>query len=285
MQPEKRKLKLAVISDVHLGTYGCHAKELLFYLTSMEPEILVLNGDIIDMWQFKKSYFPNEHLRVIKHITGLMAKGIPVYYVTGNHDEMMRRFAGFEMGSFKIVNKMVLNLDGKDAWFFHGDVFDVTMKSSKWVARLGSTGYDFLILLNRLANYVSEKLGRGKISFAAKIKKSVKNAVKHINNFEQTAAEIGISNGYAYVVCGHIHQPEIRTITSSRGSIQYLNSGDWVENLTALEYNDGAWRIYRFNEDAYANSLMDEDAVTAGSDENEKELFEQLLREFRAVAA
>src|SRR5262245_20938906 len=118
MKPEKRKVKLAVISDVHLGTYGCHAKELLFYLKSIDPEILILNGDIIDMWLFKKSYWPKEHMRVIKHITGLMAKNVPVFYVAGNHDEMLRRFEGFNMGSFQIVNKIVINLDGKDAWIF-----------------------------------------------------------------------------------------------------------------------------------------------------------------------
>lgn len=282
MKPEKRKVKVAVISDVHLGTYGCHAKELLFYLKSIDPEILILNGDIIDMWLFSKSYWPKEHMRVIKYITGLMAKNIPVFYVTGNHDEMMRRFEGFSMGSFQIVNKIVLNLDGKDAWIFHGDVFDVTMKHSKWLAKLGGSGYDLLILLNRFVNNISKRFGKGKISLSKKIKNSVKSAVKYVNNFEQTAAEIGISNHYSYVVCGHIHQPEIRTITTVRGSIQYLNSGDWIENLTALEYQDGAWRIYRFNDDAPVKAWMEgnEDNVT---EQNEKQLFEQLIREFKII--
>ncbi len=284
MHYEKRKVKLAVISDVHLGTYGCHAQELLFYLKSIEPEMLVLNGDIIDMWQFNKSYFPKEHMRVIKHITGLLAKNTPVYYVAGNHDELMRKFVGFEMGSLKIVNKEILNLDGKEAWIFHGDVFDVTMKQSKWLAQLGSTGYDFLILLNRFVNFISKKLGRGKISFSKKIKNSVKTAVKFVNNFEQTAAEIGISNGYSYVVCGHIHQPEIRTITTPKGAIQYLNSGDWIENLTALEYNEGAWSIYHFNEDARAKTLMERgEKENLLKELNEKELFEELIREFKIV--
>jgi len=281
MNHQKRKVKLAIISDVHLGTYGCHAKELLHYLKSIEPEILVLNGDIIDMWQFKKSYWPREHMRVIKHITGLLAKNTPVWYVAGNHDEMMRKFVGFEMGSFKIVNKVVLELDGRSAWIFHGDVFDVTMKNSKWLAKLGSTGYDFLILLNHIVNQISSKLGRGKISFSKKIKNSVKSAVKYIDNFEHTAAEIGISKGYSYVVCGHIHQPDIRTITTSKGSIQYLNSGDWVENLTALEYNEGHWRICRFSEDKQAFALMEQDNF--GKEPDDKELFDALMREFKII--
>jgi len=283
MKPEKRKVKVAVISDVHLGTYGCHAKELLYYLKSIEPEMLVLNGDIIDVWLFKKSYWPTEHTRVIKHLLGLMAKNIPVYYITGNHDEMMRKFEGFTMGSFQIVNKVVLNLDGRQAWIFHGDVFDVTMKHSKWLARLGGSGYDLLILINRFVNHISKKLGRGKISLSKKIKNSVKSAVKFVNNFESTAADIGISNGYSYVVCGHIHQPEIRMIEMAGGSIQYLNSGDWVENLTALEYNNGEWRIHRFNEDERNYVLMERE--DASKEKNEKELFEALITEFKLIRA
>jgi len=246
---KKREVEVVVISDVHLGTYGCHARELLCYLKSIKPKKVILNGDIIDIWQFSKSYWPESHMQVIKHITGLLAKQVKVYYVTGNHDEMLRKFVGFRMGSLQIVNKVVLKLDGKKAWFFHGDVFDVTMQNSKWLAKLGAKGYDTLILINRLFNRISEKMGRGKLSLSKKIKNSVKSAVKFINNFEQVAADIAISNGYDYVVCGHIHQPEIKKINNKEGEITYLNSGDWIENLTALEYNNGAWTLYHFNED------------------------------------
>ncbi len=281
MKKVKRKVEVVVISDVHLGTYGCHAKELLQYLKSIKPEKLILNGDIIDIWQFNKRYWPSSHMQVVKHITGLIAKGTKVVYVTGNHDEMLRKFSGFKMNSFKIVNKVVLNLDGKKAWIFHGDVFDVTMQHSKWLAKLGAIGYDLLILINRFVNFCSNKFGRGKISLSKRIKNSVKSAVKFINNFEETAAEIGISNAYEYVICGHIHQPEIREITNSKGKIIYLNSGDWVENLTALEYNNGKWDIYRYNEDLFAKSvdLSESQLVTL----NDEQLFENLMQEFNIL--
>ena len=134
---KKRKLDILVLSDIHLGTYGCHAKELLHYLKTIKPKIVVLNGDIIDIWQFSKRYWPKSHMKVVKTFMTWMSKGVKFYYVTGNHDEMLRRFEGFKMGSFKIVNKIVLDLDnGKKAWFFHGDVFDVTMQHSKWLAKL-----------------------------------------------------------------------------------------------------------------------------------------------------
>jgi UDP-2,3-diacylglucosamine pyrophosphatase LpxH len=241
----KRKIEVVVISDVHLGTYGSNAKELVNYLESIEPEILILNGDIIDIWQFNKRYFPKSHMKVIQSITSLLTKGTKIHYITGNHDEMFRKFANFSIGNFHIQNKLVLKLDTGTAWIFHGDVFDTTMKHSKWVAKLGGKGYDLLILLNTLINWISVKLGREKISLSKKVKDSVKGIIKYVNNFENTAAEIAIENGYDYVVCGHIHQPQIKKIAVKDKEVTYLNSGDWVENATALEYSDGQWTLYK----------------------------------------
>jgi UDP-2,3-diacylglucosamine pyrophosphatase LpxH len=275
---EKRRVDILVISDLHLGTYGCHAKELLCYMKSIRPGIVVLNGDIIDIWQFSKRYWPKNHMKVVKQIFSWMGKGVKTYYVSGNHDEMIRKFAGLQIGSLEIVNKIVLDLpDGKKAWIFHGDVFDVTMQHSKWLTKLGAVGYDILILINRLVNFFSEKVfKKGKISLSKKIKDSVKSAVSFVNNFEQTGAEIGISNKFDYVICGHIHKPAIRTITNSQGSIVYLNSGDWVENLTALEYVDEKWSIYKFNQ---ADYHKDEEEI----DLNVEELFENMLAEFNLM--
>ncbi len=283
---KKRKVDLLVLSDIHLGTFGCRAKELLKYLKTVNPEVVVLNGDIIDAWQFNKRYFPKSHMKVIKYFTSLLAKGTKVYYVTGNHDEMLRKFEGFRLGSLEIVNKLVLDLDGQKAWIFHGDVFDVTMKSSKWLAKLGGIGYDILIMLNTLVNWFSRKLGRGRISFSKRIKNSVKSAVKHINNFEETAADIAIANNYDYVVCGHIHQPQMRQIKNKEGqSVTYLNSGDWIENLTALEYRKGQWKIYDYYQDEYAQNIdqkyhtKDEELKKAGY--KNKQLFNEMLQEFQ----
>ncbi|CAM4082491.1 UDP-2,3-diacylglucosamine diphosphatase [Gillisia hiemivivida] len=280
---KKREVEVLVISDIHLGTYGCHAEELISYLQSVKPKKLVLNGDIIDMWQFNKRYWPQSHMQVIKHITGLMAKGTEVYYITGNHDEMLRKFVGFQMGSLKIVNKLVLKLDGKKAWIFHGDVFDVTMKHSKWLAKLGGKGYDLLILINRFVNHISKKFGSGKISFSKRIKNSVKGAVKFINDFEQVAADIAISNRYDYVVCGHIHHPEIKKISNSDGEVTYLNSGDWVENLTSLEYHKGKWRVYHFMEDLPALRALKMEKESKTHSLSNNEIFENLIKEFSII--
>jgi UDP-2,3-diacylglucosamine pyrophosphatase LpxH len=274
----KREVDVVVLSDVHLGAIGCHAKELLQYLRSIKPRLLILNGDIVDIWQFRKRYFPKSHLMVIRHLTGLIAKNIKVVYITGNHDELMRKFVKFNIGSFKLVNKLLIEIDGQKAWIFHGDVFDITMQYSKWLVKLGSFGYDLLIVLNSVANFILNSLGRDKISFSKRIKRSVKSAVSYINKFEEVAAGIAISKGYGYVICGHIHQPEIRTISTAQGSVVYLNSGDWVENLSALEYHKGEWRIYSYREDLYAQAyaLASKQAETPTT----KETFEELLKEF-----
>ncbi len=242
----KREVDLVILSDIHLGTYGCHAKELLSYLKSIKPKKIILNGDIIDIWQFSKSYWPESHMKVLRRIMKFVSEGVPVYYLTGNHDEMLRKFADLKIGSFRLQNKLVLNLDGNKAWIFHGDVFDITMQNSKWLAKLGAVGYDSLILLNSFVNWCLTSIGREKMSFSKRIKASFKDAVKFINDFENTASDLAIDKGYKYVICGHIHQPEMREIISAKGKVLYLNSGDWVESLTSLEYHNRTWSIYKY---------------------------------------
>lgn len=245
---KKRNIDVVVISDVHLGTFGSHAKELSYYLSTIKPKILVLNGDIIDIWQFRKSYFPKSHLKVIKKIIDLASKGSKVYYITGNHDEMLRKFSDSSIGNITILNKLVLELDDKKAWIFHGDVFDASVQHSKWIAKLGGIGYDYLILSNRFMNWCLNKLGKEPYSFSKKIKASVKSAVKFISDFETTATDLAIQKGYDFVICGHIHEPKIIKKENKNGSTLYLNSGDWVENLTALEYNNKRWKLYRYED-------------------------------------
>ena len=242
---KKRKVEVVVISDVHLGTYGCHAKELLAYLSSIKPKTLILNGDIIDIWQFRKSYFPASHLNVIKKIISLSSKGTKVHYLTGNHDEFLRKFTDLHLGNLSLENKLVLELDGKKAWIFHGDVFDASITHAKWLAKLDGWGYDTLILINRFVNWILAKLKKEPYSLSKKIKSNVKSAVKFISNFESVCTELAIENKYDYVICGHIHEPKMETIKTDKGSTLYLNSGDWIENLTALEYNKKKWKLYK----------------------------------------
>ncbi|MGB3005046.1 MAG: UDP-2,3-diacylglucosamine diphosphatase [Chitinophagaceae bacterium] len=213
---------------------------------------MILNGDIIDGWQFSKRYFPSSHLQVIKEILNLVSNGTRVVYVTGNHDEMLRRYSGIKLSNFQLVDKLVMEINGKMIWVFHGDVFDTTTKgTAKIFAKLGGHGYDWLILCNRFINWCLKKMGKPKMSLSKKIKNSVKKAVSWIGDFEQTASELAIEKGYDYVICGHIHQPQKRKVETKNGSVVYLNSGDWIENLTALEYDNNEWTIYHYEEKDY----------------------------------
>lgn len=257
----KRNVDLVVLSDVHLGTYGCRAKELLRYLDSIQPKALILNGDIIDIWQFKKSYFPKKHLSVLKKLIDFAVKGTEVVYILGNHDEMLRKFTDLRLGRIKLTNKEIVDLNGKKAWIFHGDVFDASVQHSKWIAKLGGVGYDLLIQLNNLINWILAQMGREKYSLSKKIKNSVKKAVKYISDFENTASELAIEKGFDYVICGHIHQPQMREITNKKGKCMYLNSGDWIENLTALEFHNGEWSLFSYEEHKENLAMQEEEEI------------------------
>lgn len=254
---ERRALDVVVISDVHLGTYGCKAKELVAYLKSINPNILILNGDIIDGWQFSKRYFPATHMAVIKEILNLMMKGTRVFYITGNHDEQLRKYTDFHLNNFTLTDKLVLEINNKMTWIFHGDVFDNTTKGgARFLAKMGSNGYGMLILFNRFINYLLKTIGKERISISKKVMAGVNKAITKINDFEQIAAELAIEKKFDYVICGHIHRPQQKVVTTPDGEVTYLNSGDWVEHLTSLEYHNQEWKIFTYDEKDFEHSII-----------------------------
>lgn len=255
----KRKIDIVVISDVHLGHPRCKADELLAYLNSIKPNRLIINGDFIDLQSSGSNCFPPSHMKLLKKIVGMATGQTEVIYLTGNHDELFRQVRDLRIGNISLVNKLVLKLDGKTAWFFHGDILDMSMKFAKWVSKLGSLGFEILIRINGFRNALRKKLGRGKYSLANKIKEKPELAERYVDNFEKTAIDIGIEKGYDYVVCGHIHKPKKELCENRRGKCMYLNSGDWVENLTALEYSFKRWKIYHYHKDKLSAFFADDD--------------------------
>ncbi|HRH39079.1 MAG TPA: UDP-2,3-diacylglucosamine diphosphatase, partial [Flavobacteriales bacterium] len=177
--------------------------------------------------------------RLMKH-----SSRVPVHYITGNHDDALRRYSPAQLGNLHLCDRLDLELDGERYWFFHGDIFDASTTHAKWLAKLGGYGYDLLIRLNNLVNQVLVLFGQPRFSFSARIKKSVKRAVAYIGDFEHTAASIAIHEGYDHVVCGHIHQPQKREILTPKGRVNYMNSGDWIEHMSALEYAKGQWSLH-----------------------------------------
>ena len=268
MAKQKREVEVVILSDIHLGTYGCHAKELVAFLKSVSPKLLILNGDVIDGWAFSKRYFPNSHMSVLSEFFKMMKKGTQVIYITGNHDEFLRKYTDLSMGNLFLTDKYLLEIEGKKHWIFHGDVFDhTTSGGAKFIAKLGGMGYDWLILVNRAINWVLEKFGKGKVSLSKKVKNSVKKAVKFIGDFEKKATEIAINNHYDYVICGHIHQPADKIWTTEKGNVHYLNSGDWIENLSWLEYNHGEWNLKFFNEKDFEKPIIEKNDISVNMEE------------------
>jgi UDP-2,3-diacylglucosamine pyrophosphatase LpxH len=273
----RRPVKAVVISDVHLGTYASKAVQLGTYLNSIQPEILVLNGDIVDAWQFSRNYFPVAHVKLLRQFLKMMETGTQIYYVAGNHDEMMRRFAGLSMGGFKVVNKVVLELDGHKTWIFHGDVFDGYMHRVKWLAKLGAKGYGIISMLNKTFDLGIRVFGKKRVSISKKVKTRMRNSKKEVTRFEKTVADLAISKGYRYAICGHVHKPDVKLISTEKGSVTYLNSGDWVENMTSLEYNGSKWHLKYWN--PVVDQIRDESPVEEYFDKPSKALFLRVFRE------
>jgi UDP-2,3-diacylglucosamine pyrophosphatase LpxH len=236
------KYRSVWISDVHLGFRGCRADYLLQFLHSFECEHLYLVGDIVDIWSMKKEpYWPQEHNNVIRTILGKAKHNSKVIYVPGNHDELLKDYAGMAFGNVEIRSKIVHTAaDGRRYLVLHGDQFDGLVMSSKVLGIIGSRIYDLLLRLNHYVNFVRRKLGFPYWSLAGYLKHKVKNAIQYINNFEEAVAYEASRSGVQGVICGHIHRAEISQIHG----VSYCNCGDWVESCTALvEHADGSMEI------------------------------------------
>ena len=240
----KRNLDILVISDLHLGTYGSEADQVLAYLKTVDAKKIVINGDFVDIMLFNKRFWPNSHMKVVKYFLDLISQGKEIYYVVGNHDESLRKFLNFKIQNFQIVNQVVLNTDVGKVWLFHGDVFDFSVQT-QWITKLAEYTYDYMIVANNWINKkIMKPLGGRRLNFSKSIKSYVKNAVQYLGNFEELAAETAQKNGYKYVACGHIHSPTIKTLNVNGEDITYMNSGDWLESLSSLEFVNNKWSIY-----------------------------------------
>ena len=224
------------ISDAHLCSRDCQAECLLSFLKRTKCDYLYLVGDIFDVWQLKRRWFwPQTFNNVIHKILGKARKGARVIYIPGNHDECFRDYAGTNFGGVEIVrNAIHTTRTGRKFLVLHGDEFDVVVQCNKGLAVLGSAAYDYLIYLNRAINAVRRRFDLPYWSLAACLKHKVKNAVKYVGSFEHAVVREARKNGVDGVICGHIHQPTIKDIDG----VTYCNTGDWVENCTALVENE-----------------------------------------------
>lgn len=248
----KKNVKTIWISDTHLGSKGCQAEKLLDFLKCHRCEKLYLVGDIIDGWRMQKTLFwPQAHTNVIRHILSKSKrKRTKVIYITGNHDEFLRKYSNTDFGNILLVDEADhTTVDGKKLLITHGDKYDVVVRYHKWLAFLGDNAYNLLLVINRWYNTIRNKMGYDYWSLSAYLKHKVKQAVSFIGEYEEAVVNECAKRGYNGVVCGHIHHAEIKKINN----IDYYNCGDWVESCTALvESFDGDIEIVDWLKDGKA---------------------------------
>lgn len=244
----KVHLRTIFLSDIHLGTRGCQAELLTRFLKMHSADRVYLVGDIIDGWRLKKSlYWPQAHNDVLRRLFTLMKRGTEVIFITGNHDEFLRKYDDMVLGNLTLVDRAEhRTADGKNLLVLHGDQFDVITRYARWVALLGDAGYVALMQINRVFNAARGRFGFGYWSLSAWVKNRVKRAVNFVSEFEASVAKECRREGFDGVVCGHIHHAEITNIEG----VRYMNCGDWVESCTALvEDASGAFRIIDWREE------------------------------------
>jgi len=253
----KTHFKTIVISDVHLGTKGAKAKEVAHFLKQYTCENLILNGDIIDGWQLRRSgSWKRKHTRFFNRMLKMIERdNTKVFYLRGNHDDFLDQILPLQIGNVSIQTDMIYESNGKKFFITHGDIFDSITTNLRWIAYLGDVGYTFLLWLNRLVNFHRRKRGLPYFSLSQYIKGKVKTAVSYIDQYEEELAKMAKAKGCDGIICGHIHKAESRTING----IKYLNSGDWVETMSALaEDHDGSWQLIYYNEINFKKSVEKE---------------------------
>jgi len=238
----KKHYKTIVLSDLHLGIANSRVKELTAFLSAHSCDTLILNGDIIDGWQLKKSgEWKKKHTHFFRLLMKYMHKyHTKIIYLRGNHDDFLDEILPFSFGPFLIKRTHILNSGDKKYYVVHGDIFDSITTNLKWLAKLGDIGYTFLLWVNRHYNHYRLKKGLPYYSLSQVVKSKVKKAVSFISDYEQQLCEVAKANQCDGVICGHIHQAADKMMDD----IHYLNSGDWVETMSLLaETHDGQWQI------------------------------------------
>ncbi|MFC3417622.1 UDP-2,3-diacylglucosamine diphosphatase [Algoriphagus hitonicola] len=263
----KTHFKTIIVSDIHLGTKGSKSKEIVRFLKQYRCENLILNGDIIDGWQLKKSgTWKRKHTRffnrVIKMIDNQKTK---VFYLRGNHDDFLDQILPLQIGNLSIQTDMIYESAGKKYFITHGDVFDSITTNLRWIAYLGDMGYTFLLWLNRVVNHYRFKRGLPYFSLSQYVKSKVKSAVSYVDQYETELAKMAKAKGCDGIICGHIHKAEKRIIDG----VEYMNSGDWVETMSALaEDHEGNWQLIYYSEIDF-KSIRDNQVGSFFSGEND----------------
>lgn len=286
---KRLRFRTVWISDTHLGSRGSQAVQVAHFLKRIDCETLYLVGDIIDFWRLKnRVYWPWHHNAVLRRLLQLVKRGGRVIYIPGNHDEALRQYAGTDFGGISIKREHIHEcVDGRKLLVIHGDRFDLVVTKQKLLSLIGSTAYDWLIVINRIYNRYRRWRGKPYWSLSQYIKLKVKSACTYVSRYEESLVSHAKARKLDGIVCGHIHKPEIET----NGEVEYYNCGDWIESNTALvEHHDGEMQIMYVDEVMKAlgdkSDPMSEDRSDFRDlleDEDEEAEVEELIGELAAV--
>jgi len=236
------------LSDIHLGTPDCKASEVVDFLKHLRCEKLVLNGDIIDGWALRRgTKWRSRHSRVIRKFLKMAERDhTEVIYLRGNHDDILDRFLPLAFGRMKMAKEHIhTSANGLRYLVVHGDGFDSVSTNHRWLAWLGAIGYDTLLKVNRHYNRWRAWRGLEHYSLSKRVKARVKSAVSFVDQYEELLQNLALQRKCDGIICGHIHTPENKQV----GRVHYLNSGDWVESLTAIiEHHDGTMELVQYHE-------------------------------------
>lgn len=231
--------KTIILSDIHLGNPNSKTEELEFFLKNNKADNYILNGDIIDMWSIRRgTKWTKEHTQILRKFLKISYKK-NITYIRGNHDDFLDDIAPIIFGNIKILKETIISSEDKNFIVLHGDVFDLITTKAPWLSFIGGYLYDGLLWLNRKYNNWRQKRGKEYLSLSKIAKDKIKSAVNYISDFESQISKIANQKNLDGIICGHIHQPTIKKIDG----ITYMNSGDWVENCTALVEDEEGWKI------------------------------------------
>lgn len=239
----EREVEVAVVSDLHLGTAAARVAELDDYLAGIRPRVLVLNGDVFDLWHFKSSRWCARHEAIVARVIALAAQGTAVHYLVGNHDEALRPWVGRSFAGVRLDERLELEVGGERLLFCHGDAFDDGRCARSWLSWVGDKFYDGCSALDRQVARGFRALGWRPRSVVGWSKDRLPQATRYIAAYERRCLAGAAAQGFDGVVCGHIHRARLHAEVVADRVVSYRNSGDWVDSMTALEYGVNGWRI------------------------------------------
>lgn len=267
----KLRARTVFISDVHLGMPDCKAAQVSHFIRHVQCDQLIMNGDIIDAWYLKSSGGWNKsHTNFLRTVLKKMEKeNTQILYLRGNHDDILDRFIPIQLDNFLITDEHIHHTKRGDYLVVHGDGFDHVTTNHPWIAHLGGIGYNILLRVNRIYNWYRHARGKENFSLSRWVKLKVKSAVSFVGKYEEQLQELARARDCKGIICGHIHSPANKMV----GETHYLNSGDWVESMTAiLEYDNGDFEVISYDDFCARTNRQPKGGIKSVSVTNEVKL-------------